>query len=125
MAAPIAHFAINADDVEVARRFYSTVLGWSFEAWGPPGFFRVDTGGQRSEVIGALQQRRDLAGTKVVGYEATFAVDDVDAVVESARANGGKVLMEKTTITGVGDLVFIADPSGNPFGAMRYDESAT
>ncbi len=45
--------------------------------------------------------------------------------VEAARANGGTVLMEKTTITGVGDLVFIADPSGNPFGAMRYDESAT
>ena len=125
MAAPIAHFAINADDVEVARRFYGAVLGWSFEPWGPPGFFRVDTGGQRGEVLGALQQRRDLDGTTVVGCEVTFAVDDVDAVVEAARANGGTVLMDKTTITGVGDLVFISDPSGNPFGAMRYDASAS
>jgi hypothetical protein len=29
--------------------------------------------------------------------------------------------MEKTTITGVGDLLFFADPSGNVCGAMRYD----
>ncbi len=29
--------------------------------------------------------------------------------------------MEKTTIAGVGDLVFVADPSGHPVGAIRYD----
>jgi uncharacterized protein len=48
------------------------------------------------------------------------AVDDVDTVV----AAGGTVLMEKTTIAGVGDLVFFADPSGNVSGAMRYDPDA-
>ena len=30
--------AINADDIDVARSFYSAVLGWTFEPWGPPGF---------------------------------------------------------------------------------------
>jgi hypothetical protein len=28
--------------------------------------------------------------------------------------------MQKTTISGVGDLVYFADPSGNICGAMRY-----
>lgn len=32
--------------------------------------------------------------------------------------------MDKTTIAGVGDLVFVADPSGHPIGAMRYDADA-
>jgi hypothetical protein len=32
--------------------------------------------------------------------------------------------MDKTTITGVGDLIFFEDPSGNAVGAMRYDATA-
>ena len=122
MPAPLAHFAINADDVGASRTFYEAVLGWRFEAWGPPGFFHIDTG-TPARVRGALQQRRELVpGTKTVGLEATFAVDDVDAVAAAVVAHGGRLLMEKTTITGVGDLVFFADPAGNAIGAMRYDE---
>jgi hypothetical protein len=32
--------------------------------------------------------------------------------------------MAKTTIAGVGDLVWLEDPSGNCVGAMRYDPTA-
>ena len=53
-----------------------------------------------------------------------MAVTDVDAVVAAVQAHGGEVLMDKTTIAGVGDLVWFADPSGNVVGAMRYDASA-
>ena len=53
-----------------------------------------------------------------------MAVDDVDAVTAAVRANGGEVLMEKTTLSGIGDLVWFADPSGNVVGAMRYDATA-
>jgi predicted enzyme related to lactoylglutathione lyase len=31
----VAHFAINADDVERARAFYGKVFGRTFAAWGP------------------------------------------------------------------------------------------
>ncbi len=34
----VAHFAINANDVDRAKRFYERVFGWKFNAWGPPGF---------------------------------------------------------------------------------------
>jgi hypothetical protein len=37
-------------------------------------------------------------------------------------AAGGRVVMEKTTIPGVGDLAWLEDPSGNIVGAMRYTE---
>jgi predicted enzyme related to lactoylglutathione lyase len=58
---------------------------------------------------------------RTVGFECTFAVDDVDAVSEAVVEHGGRILMEKTTIDGVGDLVWFADPDGNAVGAMRYD----
>ena len=74
---------------------------------------------------GALQARRELVeGVPTVGLECTFAVDDVDATVDAVRAAGGKILMDRFTISGVGHLVFFADPSGNPIGAMQYDEHA-
>jgi uncharacterized protein len=121
----LAHFAINADDLDAARDFYSSVLGWTFQPWGPPGFFHIHTAaGAQPGPIGSLQGRRDLGIGPVRGFECTIAVDDVDAAAVAAARNGGRVLMAKTTITGVGDLVWLADPSGNAFGVMRYDAAA-
>ncbi len=121
-AGHLAHFAINADDIDASRAFYAAVFGWAFVAWGPPGFFQIETAdGVQPGPIGAIQARRPLDGdVRMTGLECTIAVDDVDAVVEAALANGGRVLMPKTTITGVGDLVFVADPDGTMLGAMRY-----
>ncbi|WP_395726588.1 VOC family protein [Nakamurella sp.] len=122
----LAHFAINADDVEASRAFYEDAFGWRFAAWGPPGFYRIHTGDDTHPgVEGALQQRRELApGSRITGLECTFAVPDVDAFAQRARAAGGTVLMPRFTIAGVGHLVFVADPSGNPVGAMQYDADA-
>jgi predicted enzyme related to lactoylglutathione lyase len=128
MGANLAHFAINADDVDATRRFYENVLGWRFTAWGPPEFFQIDTGpgdDGGSAVLGALQSRREFVpGERIVGFECTFGVDDVDATARSVLAEGGRIIMERTTVTGVGHLVWFADPSGNVAGAMQYDENA-
>jgi len=98
-------------------------FGWRFEPWGPPDFYRVASG---DGPHGALQPRRELIpGERTVGYECTVAVEDVDATAEAVVAAGGRILMPKTTIAGVGDLIFLADPEGNPVGAMRYDPAAT
>ena len=39
-------------------------------------------------------------------------------------ADGGKILLERSVITGVGTLMFFADTEGNAFGAMQYDQRA-
>lgn len=121
----VRHFAINADDLPRARRFYEQVFAWRFQPWGPPGFFMIATGD--GEVpMGSLQQRRELEpGKRLTGFECTIAVEqDVAAVAAAVTANGGRILMEKATIPGVGDLIFFEDPDGNVAGAMRYDRRA-
>ena len=122
----VAHFAVNADDLGASRRFYEATFGWRFEPWGPPEFFHIRTNdGATPGPVGALQARRSLVpGQPTNGFECTISVADVEATAAAARAAGGKVLMERTTISGVGDLVFLLDPSGNAVGAMRYDEAA-
>ena len=119
----IAHFAINADDVEKSRAFYAKVFGWKFAAWGPPGFYQIEAKG--SPVFGALQGRRELVkGQRTIGFECTFAVQSIDATEKAVKAAGGKVIMERSVIVGVGTLMWFADPEGNAFGAMQYDKSA-
>jgi hypothetical protein len=118
----LTHFAINADDVERARAFYEGVFGWRFDPWGPPDFYRISAGNGPG---GALQRRRELVeGRPTIGYECTIAVPDVDVTARAVVAHGGRLLMPRTTIAGVGDLVFFADPEGNAAGAIRHDPHA-
>ena len=127
-AAPtnVQHFAINADDLPRARRFYERVFGWRFEAWGPPGFFMINTGTEREPgIIGSMQQRRELIpGVRTVGYECSIGVPNVDAVADAVLANGGQIIFPKTLIPTVGYLIFFRDTEGNAAGAMQYDSNA-
>ena len=120
----LSHFAINADDLARARRFYEKVFGWQFEPWGPPGFYLLHTGTpQEPGIQGALQQRRELLpGQRMIGYECTIGVESADTIADLAQASGGKVVMAKTIIPTVGELVWLQDPEGNVFGAMKYEE---
>jgi uncharacterized protein len=122
----LAHFAINADDLPRARRFYEAVFGWTFSAWGPPGFFQIDMGAAPPQPpMGALQQRRPLVeGVETRAFECTLAVPDIHATAAAIEAHGGTILMPVVTLPGVGQLLFFADPEGNQVGAMQYDRRA-
>src|SRR5262249_19540227 len=122
----VAHFAINADDVARAKRFYEKVFGWTFSAWGPPNFYQIKTGEDGEEAVrGALQKRRELApGQRTSGFEGTIAVTSIDQTAKAVAASGGKTIMDKSIIVGVGALMFFQDTEGNVFGAMQYDPRA-
>jgi uncharacterized protein len=123
---PVRHFAINADDTARAQRFYGAVFGWRFNAWGPPGFWMIDTGaGESAAPRGALQQRRTLVeGERMTGFECTIAVPDLHAVERAVLEQGGTLLMPRTTIPGVGYLLWFRDTEGNVAGAMQYEAQA-
>jgi predicted enzyme related to lactoylglutathione lyase len=121
MPTKLAHFAINADDVPRAKRFYEQVFGWTFDPWGPPDFYQIKNAG----VLGALQGRRELEpGVRMVGYEATLGVDDLKATIAAVEANGGRILMPPYRIEGVGELIYFEDSEGNFVGAMQYEPGA-
>lgn len=124
---PVRHFAINADDLPRARRFYERVFGWTFEAWGPPGFYMIDTGSADTPaVLGSLQQRREIVpGAHMLGFECTIAVPDIAAAERAVVANGGTILMPRSTIPTVGHLFWFRDSEGNIAGAMQPDPDAT
>jgi len=123
MPANLMHFAIEADDVARARKFYEAVFGWRFNPWGPPDFFQIQTGDEGSPgVLGALQRRREpLTGTGNRTFECTIGVNSLQETIARIEANGGHVTMDPFVIPGAGTLIFFADTEGNRVGAMQYD----
>ena len=122
----LAHFAINADDVPRAKKFYEKVFGWKFSAWGPPNFYQIQTGkdDHTQPALGALQGRRNLVpGQPTIGYECTISVESIDDTIKAVTANGGTIALPKSIISGVGALVFFKDTEGNVFGAIQFDSA--
>jgi uncharacterized protein len=120
MAATFRHFAINADDTARARAFYSNVFGWTFDPWGPPGFYQIKNAGQG--LLGALQGRREIVpGVRMTSFEPSFGVEDIHATIAAVEAGGGKIVMPPYKIEGVGTLIFFQDTEGNILGAMQYE----
>ena len=122
---PVAHFAINADDVDRAKAFYSEVFGWEFTSGGWPEFFHIDTGTEKpGHPVGSLQRRRVIVeGRPIHGFECTIAVSDLGAVTDATEAAGGRIVMDPYSIPGVGTLIFVEDTEGNIVGAMHYDRT--
>jgi uncharacterized protein len=120
MPAKFRHLALNADDVQRAKGFYEAVFGWSFNPWGPPDYYQAFNAGDG--VIAALQHRRELKpGTRMAGFEATMAVEDLDAAMAAVAAAGGRVLAPPIYIETVGRLAYFEDTEGNIVGIMQYD----
>jgi predicted enzyme related to lactoylglutathione lyase len=121
----LSHFAVSAEDTSRARKFYESVFGWGFEPYGPPGFYMVHTDGpgKGGKVMGALQKRFEVVpGVTLSGYECTISVPDIAATTAAVEKAGGKILMPKAVIPGVGALIRFHDSEGNVVCAMQYDD---
>ena len=116
------HFKIYADDTERATHFYRTVFGWNINKWGGPEEYWLATTGEDGEpgINGAIMKRPDPA---VAGMNY-ISVDSVDEFTEKVVAGGGKVVMPKMAVPGVGYAAACSDTEGNPFGLFQDDPSA-
>lgn len=113
----LAHFAIEADDVERAKIFYESVFGWRFEDWGPPDFYLIHDAG----LHGALQQRLEPLGTGRNGFHGSIAVENLDATAELIEQSGGRLIGHRHTIPTVGELSEFVDTEGNQATIIVYE----
>ena len=118
--ARVVHFEITASDPERVGAFYSDVFGWKINKWdGPQDYWLVATG-EGVGIDGAIM-RRDEHMPPVIN---TLDVESVDDAIAKVEASGGKIVMPKAPIPGVGYFAYCADPEGNMFGIMQNDPSA-
>ena len=119
----IIHFEIPADDVEKLRKFYSKLFGWKIEKTpGPMDYWMIQTvpideKGMpiRPGVNGGMMKRQN-PDHKPVNY---IAVESVDEYSKKIEALGGKVIVPKMEVLGIGWWAFAVDPEGNQFAILQ------
>ncbi len=112
----IVHFEIPADDLDRAREFYTNLFGWKIESFSGMDYMMIDTFGP-----GGGMMTRVHPGQQITDY---FGVPSVDEYAVKVEELGGKVLMPKTAVPGMGYFVICQDTEGNVFGIWEMDMGA-
>lgn len=123
----VCHFEIHADNPERAMKFYQTVFDWKFQKWdGPMDYWLITTGDDKEPGIngGMMKRQTPLSGEGVIAYPCVIDVSSVDEYEKKIKANGGRITMPKTPISGVGWFAAAKDTEGNIFSIMKTDMAA-
>ena len=118
----IVHFEIPVNDVEKLRRFYSELFGWKIEKVPSMEYWLIETVPVdenmtlvRPGVNGGMMKKEQPNQTPL-NY---ISVEDIDKYVEKIGKLGGKVVMPKQRIEGVGWVALGLDPEGNPIAMLQ------
>lgn len=111
------------DGPDAATKFYSDLFGYRVETMetpnGPYTMFWAEGNVEGNAAAGMMPRNENMGP---VNYWGTyFAVDDCDASVGAAAANGGQVLMQPFDIAQVGRMAVVQDPQGAVFTLMKYE----
>lgn len=116
---PIVHIDIPAIQGKDSAEFYAKAFDWKlehapeFDYWqfaaeGGPGGGFIQVGGEQDAKINQL-----------VVYIGT---DDVEGSLARVEANGGKTILPKTEIPGIGWFAIFSDPVGNTLALYKSRE---
>ena len=106
-------------DPERAMRFYGATLGWTFsemEAGGGGQYWVASLGEQ--PVAGVLPLTSPEFDGAPECWFPYVAVDDLDARLARATAEGGQVIKPPFDVPGVGRIAILSDATGVMMGWM-------
>lgn len=106
-------------DVEAAKKFYATTLGWTFNPMTMPdgGTYWIAMAGDEA-AAGIF----DINGPAFKGVPESWmpyiAVDDIDARIKMAVAAGASVMKPAFDVPDVGRIAILREPGGAGVGWM-------
>lgn len=106
-------------DVEKAKDFYATVLGWTYVSHPVPGgtYTLAFTPGIAEPVAGIFPWSARLSTTN--DWFAYIAVDDIRLALRQTVVAGGRVLREPWPVPNVGQIAIVSDAVGANFGYIE------
>jgi uncharacterized protein len=103
-------------DVERAKKFYQTTIGWSFDAMPmEQGTYWIAKMGDRP-VGGIFPLPSPQFDGVPESWMSYLAVDDVDARVKKATAAGAKLMKPVFDVPNVGRIAILAEPGSAGIG---------
>jgi predicted enzyme related to lactoylglutathione lyase len=120
-APSIVWFEIPADDLDRAKKFYGALFGWKMDKLpGPKEYWHIATGGGNDSPDGGMMQRQGPEH-RITNYVGVPSVNKAAAKVQKL---GGKVIMPKTAVPGMGYFVVCMDTENNMFALWERAENA-
>jgi predicted enzyme related to lactoylglutathione lyase len=123
--ANIAYFEIPADNVDRAKHFYHTLLGWKIQPTKAPmdpskaasmQYQDVITGESKEGTLSMGGMYKRQMAESIINY---VMVEDVDKVLAKVEKLGGKIVVPKMEIKSVGLTAIIQDTEGNAIGLWK------
>jgi predicted enzyme related to lactoylglutathione lyase len=119
----IVHFEIPANDLEKLKKFYSLLFGWKIEQMpGQVEYYGiytvpVDEKGMplRPGVNGGMMKKQNPEH-KAVNY---IQVESVDEYMKKIESLGGRIVVPKMEVPGIGWWALATDPEGNQFAILQ------
>ncbi|XUL88295.1 VOC family protein [Streptomyces galilaeus] len=115
---------LHASAPEADIAFYQGLFGWRSQNMQAPGMtYRVlstSAGDQQDASFGGVAPLNPGEGEQP-RWVPYFHSTDVDATINSARSNGGSVLMPAADVPEVGRIAWLADPFGAAFALLKPD----
>jgi predicted enzyme related to lactoylglutathione lyase len=119
MATPVVHWEFWSTDSAKLSDFYARVFGWKIQHHPEINYRVVDTGG--GGINGGIMTP-DRSGPWPGNMSFYIDVDDLDAYSEKIQKAGGKIVVDKTEVPGVGQLSLFEDPDGRVLGMWKQQK---
>ena len=111
----VVWFEIPADKVERAQKFYSALFGWKINKMPGMEYWHIDTGGADASPDGGMMKRCDPQ-QKITNY---VCVESVNKAAAKVKKLGGKIIMPKTAVPGMGFFAVCMDTEKNVFAVWE------
>ncbi len=116
----LVHFDIPADDPARAKEFYSKLFEWKIEKTpGPMEYWLIAPANEKG--VGGGLMKRPQPEQSITTY---FAVPSIDEYVAKAQKLGGRVVVPKMAVPGMGYFAFCLDTENNVFAMWEANPDA-
>ncbi len=119
MGRPVVHWELWSEDPGRVSEFYETVFDWKINHLPEMNYRLVETGGEGGINGGIMTPQEGPWPGNMALY---IDVDDLDAYAEKIRSAGGKIVVDKMEVPGVGHLSLFEDPDGRVLGMWKQQQ---
>jgi predicted enzyme related to lactoylglutathione lyase len=127
----IVHFEIPSDDIQRSKRFYNELFGWTIEKFQGTDnnmpedmeYYIITTTDEKGDkaLRGGMLKRHNVQQQGIINYIDVKSIDEYSTKVEKI---GGKVVVQKMPVPGMGYFAICLDTENNSFAIWETNSSA-
>jgi predicted enzyme related to lactoylglutathione lyase len=113
----IVHFEIPSDNIERSKKFYHELFGWKIDKWSGSDstmeyWMITTTDDKGNEALRGGMMKRQNPQQGITNFIGVDSIDDYSSKVQQL---GGKILVRKTPVSGMGFFAVCLDTGNNSF----------